>query len=69
MKIDLDRSGLEALVNGTGPNYKEFDNPLVKRAGHSYNDQYGRTTWSYLKDLSEEELYQLYLICAKSWTN
>lgn len=54
MKIDLDRKGLEILVNGSVPNYNEFDNPLVKKAGHDYSDQYGRTSWRYLRELTDE---------------
>lgn len=48
MKIELDRKGLEILVAGSEPDYNEFDNPLVKKAGHDYSDQYGRTSWSSL---------------------
>ena len=36
MKIELDRKGLEILVYGSQPYYNEFNNPLVKKAGHSY---------------------------------
>lgn len=68
MKIELDRKGLETLVLGSEPNYGEFDNPLVKKAGHSYSDQYCRTNWNSLSKLSDEELYQLYIICRNSWT-
>jgi len=67
MVVDLDRKGLETLVKGIQVNYNEFDNPLVKKAGHSYSDQYGKTTWSNLSELTELELYILYRICIKSW--
>ena len=67
MLVEFDRDGLEMLVKGSVPNYNEFENPLVKKAGHSYSDQYGRTTWSSLRELSEKELYELYLICRNSW--
>ena len=66
MKLDLDRIGLETLVKGSQPYYDEFDNPLVKKAGHDYSDQYGRTTWRTLDKLTEDELYELYLICRNS---
>ncbi len=68
MKIKLDRKGLEILVNGSQPYYSEFDNPLVKKAGHDYSDQYGITSWKSLQNLTDDELYQLYLICRNSWS-
>ena len=68
MKIELDRKGLEILVKGSQPFYSEFDNPLVKKAGHNYSDQYSRTSWQNLSALTEEELYELYLICRNSWS-
>ena len=42
-------------------------NPLVIKAGHSYSDQYGRTTWDNLSALTDEELYKLYEICKNSY--
>lgn len=63
MKIELDREGLKILVQGTQPDYRVFENSLLKKAGHSYSDQYGRNSWSSLDNLSDNELYQLYLIC------
>ena len=66
MKIELDRKGLEILVAGSQPHYNKFDNPLVKKAGHDYNDQYGWTSWRNLSALTDEELYELYLICRSS---
>ena len=68
MQIDLDKSGLKSLVKGSAPNYQEWGNPLVKKAGFSYDDTYGRVDWAKLDSLTEEELYQLYLICTNSWT-
>jgi hypothetical protein len=67
MKIDLDRKTLKSLIKGTNVNYGEFNNPLVKKAGHNYSDQYGRTDWRSLSDLTDKELYELYLICKNSW--
>ncbi len=67
MRIELDRKGLETLVKGSQPYYNEFSNSLVKKAGHYYNDQYGRTSWDSLNNLTDDELYQLYLICRNSW--
>lgn len=67
MNIELDRKDLETLVEGSSPNYKEFNNLLVRKAGHSYSDQYGTTYWENLHKLSENELYELYLINKNSW--
>ena len=69
MKVKLNRKSLETLVKGSEPNYSQFDNSLVKKAGHSYSDQYGRTSWSSLSKLTDEELYKLHLICIDSWSN
>ena len=69
MNVNLDRKGLETLVYGSGPYYNEFNNPLLKKAGHQYSDQYCRTSWNSLGKLTDDELYQLYLICRNSWTN
>ena len=41
MKVELERTELEALVKGKPPCYNEFGNPLVKKAGHRYSDQNG----------------------------
>lgn len=67
MKVYLTRDDLEALVKGSEPNYKEFDNPLLKKAGHSYSDQYGKNYWSSLNKLTREELWELRKVCSKSW--
>jgi len=67
MKVELDRKDLESLVKGICPNYSQFGNELVKKAGHSYSDRYARTDWDSLSKLSDEELFQLYNICKNSW--
>jgi hypothetical protein len=67
MLIELDRKGLEILVIGSEPYYDEFNNPLIEKAGHAYYDQYGRTNWYSLGKLTDEELYEVYLICRNSW--
>ena len=68
MIVELDRKGLEILVGGSSPYYNEFDNHMVKKAGHDYSDQYGRTTWRSLNNLTDDELYELYTICRNSWS-
>ena len=69
MNIELDRKGLEILVKGSRPYYDEFNNPLIIKAGHEYSDQYARTSWGSLSSLTDEELYQVYLICRNSWAD
>lgn len=67
MTVELDREGLEILVKGSEPSFEEFDNPLVVKAGMRYSDQYGTIKWLSLKNITDDELYQLYLICRNSW--
>ena len=67
MTVDLDRKGLVSLVKGSCPRkYSDIDNPLVKKAGHRYSDQYGRTNWDSLENLTDTELFELYKICSKN---
>ena len=63
MKVELNTKDLQSLVKGISPDYDDFGNFLVKKAGHSYSDQYGRTSWDSLDKLSDDELWALYLIC------
>ncbi len=67
MKIELERKDLEALVKGKPPYYNEFNNPLVIKAGYRYSDQYGKNSWDSLSELTDEEMYNLYIICKNSW--
>lgn len=66
MVVNLDNNDLKALVIGSSPSYSNFNNALVKKAGHSYSDQYGRTSWSSLEKLTDDELWKLYQICKKN---
>jgi hypothetical protein len=68
MKIELDKSALITLVNGIEPYYSLFDNQIVSSCG-SFSGSQGTWSWnkSNLKELSEEELYTLYLLCKDSW--
>ncbi len=67
MNVDLTTEDLKALVRGSSPHYDFFENPLVEKAGHSYNDQYGKTQWDSLSELTDAELWELYNICKKGW--
>lgn len=66
MKIDLDSDDLRALVKGSCPSYDVFGHPLLKKAGLSYDYSYDKINWTNLKDLSDDELWELYQICKKS---
>lgn len=63
MKVELDRKGLESLIRGLSPDYDKFEHPLLIKAGFSYSDQYGRVSWDKISKMTDEELYQIYLIC------
>lgn len=67
MILKLDTKDLQALVRGSVPNHSAWDYELVKKAGHVYNDYGGRTSWSSLDKLTDEELGKLYFICKNSW--
>ena len=64
---ESDIEDLEAMIKGSTLNYLEFNNPLVKKAGHNYSDQYGKTSWSNLNALTVDELWKLRIICKDSW--
>jgi len=66
MTVQLDRQDLICLIKGSSPDYSVFDNPLLIAAGHSYSDQYGTTNWHSLNNLTDYQLWELYIICRKS---
>jgi hypothetical protein len=51
---------LGALVKVSQPYYDEFESTLVKKAEHSYSDQYGRTSCESLETLTNEEIYKTF---------
>lgn len=65
MIVNLDRYDLERLVKSISINYIDFGNELVKKAGHSYSEPYGRTYWDNLDKLTDDELFDLYKLCKK----
>jgi len=66
MNVDLEKEDLINLVNGVSPSYDLFEITIVKKCGR-YSGSYGTWDWihSELKQLSEEELFELYNICKK----
>ena len=67
MKIELTTKELQAMVNGSAPYYDAFNHPLILKAGHRYCEPYGSTSWSNLDNLTDDELYEVYLINKNSW--
>lgn len=67
MKVELDRHDLKALVKGSIPEFKDFNNPLIMKAGHLYSDQYGQTCWNNLGELTDDELWEVYIICKNKY--
>lgn len=68
MLVELDKKGLIDLVSGSSPHYDLFEHPTVKKCG-TFNGSYGSWSWHLheLKELSEVELYKLYIMCSDSW--
>ena len=69
MQLNLDKEDLRNMIKGCRPNYSVMENPIVKKCGHyvgGFNDEW---SWNYNfgNDFSEEELYNLYMICKNSW--
>jgi hypothetical protein len=67
MTLELDREDLKALVKGMPPYYDVFEHPLVQKAGYQYFHNLGTSDWNNLDDFTEDELYQLFVICKNSW--
>ncbi len=69
MQVDLDKIDLVNLVASTAPYYSLFTNPLVTKFGKYFGGQEDRWSWDkhMLKELTEQELYDLYQLCKNSW--
>ena len=69
MLIELEKEDLVSLVRGQDPYYSIFEEKLVKENGYYVGGMSDRWVWnSYsLKELKEEELWELYLMCKKSY--
>jgi len=64
MKVKLDRQDLINLVNGTSPNQSVNGSYLMDRYG-KFCDNRGWTWNEY--ELKDNELYEIYIFCKKSW--
>ena len=68
MNVDLNKEDLISLVMGTSPNYDLMQKPDIQKLG-SYSGSYDRWSWnSSLNELTESQLYKLYLRCKRSWS-
>ena len=69
MNIDLTKEDLAALVKGIVPYYSLFEDPLVKKSGHFNGGFSSEWSWNYgfEKNLTEQELWDLYIMCRDSW--
>lgn len=69
MVVELDKGDIISLVMGVTPYYSVFEHPRVKSNGSytgGFVDKWGWDKTS-LQTLSENELYELYIICKNSW--
>ena len=68
MLVKLDKKALISLVSGQQPNYSLFEIPTVKKCGR-YSGSYDEWVWHnyILEELSEQELYELYVLCRNSF--
>jgi hypothetical protein len=62
MILMLTRKDLVNLVRGCSPPVEVFDHPLVK-PHYEYCDHPQRQYWTGLEQMTEAELWTLYLIC------
>ena len=63
MNINLDKEGLVALVSGMNPTYDQIDRLQKRKLGDYTGGFADKWTWDRfsLKELSEQDLYNLYL--------
>ena len=50
---------LRIIIRGAGVPYEKFNDPVVKKAGHRYSDQYGTESWDNLCNLHKSDLVYL----------
>lgn len=69
MQVELTRVDLVALVKGTSPYYNVMEAPIVKRCGSYIGGHHDKWDWNYKFDtgLSEQQLWDLYILCRDSW--
>lgn len=67
MKIEVDKIDLISMVMGMEPGYDLFEVPNIKKCGSYCGGFVEKWSWDRdeLRDLTEKELYEMYLILKK----
>ena len=68
MIVDLDRKDIISLLTGSQPNYSVIDK-IPEEFGY-YVDSFNIWRWNDISEnmsYSDEQLYDLYLMCKNSW--
>lgn len=69
MNIELDRKDIISLLRGTTPAYSVIDK-IPKELGSYVGGFVDSWQWNYISEnvsYSDEQLYDLYLMCKNSW--
>ena len=67
MIVELTTKELLSLVRGTAPSYDVYKNSLVKKGGAHVGGFADEWRWGPgLEDLTDEQLWELYIICKES---
>ncbi len=67
MLVELDKKSLISLVKGSVPDYSVMDHALIRVNGYFVGGHVDKWEWNSLIDVSEQDLYQIYIICKESW--
>ena len=65
-EILLERWELKILIKNIDLHRKDFDAPIVEKAGHKYKPSTGHS-WGNLDSLNDVELFCLYRVCRSSY--
>ena len=69
MIVDLDRKDIISLLKGSKPNYNVI-NKIPEEFGYYVGGFVNDWRWNYISEnvpYSDEQLYDLYLMCKNSW--
>ena len=69
MNVELDRKDIISLLRGTAPAYSVMDK-IPKELGSYVGGFVDSWQWNYISEnvsYSDEQLYDLYLMCKNSW--
>ena len=66
MKLELSHQDLINMVKGSSPQtYDDMNLPVMMKAGEYIGGMADHWDWTNLKDLTDEELLEIYKICNK----